>query len=612
MSFFPAGGATYTLQASISSTATTITLSSFTEPVSNVPYTMALLNTSIVYATIAPRTSSSEFISFTGITQNADGTATLTGVTRGLAKKYPFTESSTFKLPHSGQSQFILSDPPQLFNKYAVLENDNVFTGSNTVPTPVVDGNPATKAYVDTVAGGVTTTPRIVVTGIAGENVTADQLVYLKASDGKWWLCDADTASTVDNVQLGLTQGAGSADGNISGGVLTQGLATLTAFTVTAGTKYYASNTAGGISTSAGTTEVTIGEVPSGSTTTIYFYPRFDQQVTENELDAMVGGGDFGTPSNSNKFITQSYNSSATGLPVIKVFYNIFGSSTTQFDITNTVGTTYRYTFDGTGTDPLISATTVPVGTVLVIAAQNFTAANNGTFVVTASDTNYFEVTNASGVVESNKTLGTGTIKYGYQKPATLKYISVKGVGAGAGGTGGSGNSDTSGAGGGSGIYAEVIIPVASLSTTEIITIGAGGAGGAGVASGTPNVGSNGGSTSLGTLFVAGGGIGGSGTTGGATGTYSGSVTPVFSVGNPGGNKVVDTGSTPDFTTLGCGGDSFLGQGGPLRVSTTVGGNGSIAGANALGYGGGGSGAFNNNAGGNGYQGIIMITEYYS
>lgn len=130
--FNPAGGTTYNLNASISSTASTITLSSFLEPVSNVPYTMALLNTAIVYATISPKTTSSEFISFTGITQNADGTATLTGVTRGLQKKYPFTSDVTFKQPHSGQSQFILSDAPQVFVEYAALLNDNTFDGDNT------------------------------------------------------------------------------------------------------------------------------------------------------------------------------------------------------------------------------------------------------------------------------------------------------------------------------------------------------------------------------------------------------------------------------------------------------------------------------------------------
>lgn len=86
------------------------------------------------------------------------------------------------------------------------------------------------------------------------------------------------------------------------------------------------------------------------------------------------------------------------------------GDSTTQFDITNPAGTTFRYTWDTTGTDPLISATTISVGSYILIGAQNFNAANNGLFVITAVGTNYFEVTNASGVVESNKTIGTGYI----------------------------------------------------------------------------------------------------------------------------------------------------------------------------------------------------------
>lgn len=86
------------------------------------------------------------------------------------------------------------------------------------------------------------------------------------------------------------------------------------------------------------------------------------------------------------------------------------GSSTTQFDITNPSGTTFRYTFDGTGTDPGITSTTAPIGSYVYINAQNFTTANNGLFVITGSGTNYFEITNASGVAENNKTIGTGAI----------------------------------------------------------------------------------------------------------------------------------------------------------------------------------------------------------
>jgi len=90
---------------------------------------------------------------------------------------------------------------------------------------------------------------------------------------------------------------------------------------------------------------------------------------------------------------------------------NRVGSSTTQFDITNPAGTTFRYTYDGTGTDPVINATTFPIGSSVVVSAQNFNVANNGTFTITGSGANYFEVTNAIGVVESNKTIGTGYIR---------------------------------------------------------------------------------------------------------------------------------------------------------------------------------------------------------
>ena len=140
--FHTFGGGTYTLNSSISSTATSITLTSFTEPVSGVVYTMALLDTDIAYGTIAPRTTSSEFISFTGITANADGTATLTGVTRGLAKKSPFTGSATFRLPHAGQSQFIISDVPQVFEQYPVKASDETITGQWTFSTfPITPSN---------------------------------------------------------------------------------------------------------------------------------------------------------------------------------------------------------------------------------------------------------------------------------------------------------------------------------------------------------------------------------------------------------------------------------------------------------------------------------------
>lgn len=132
--FSPAGGLTYRLQGSVGTTNTALTLSSFKNR-TQIPLTMALLNTSIGYATLDPQNpTKSEFISFTGITQNSDGTAQITGITRGLADIYPFTASSTMRQTHSGQSIFILSDAPGLFNEYAVKRNQETIPGEWTFP----------------------------------------------------------------------------------------------------------------------------------------------------------------------------------------------------------------------------------------------------------------------------------------------------------------------------------------------------------------------------------------------------------------------------------------------------------------------------------------------
>lgn len=156
--FNPTGGTTYTLQSSVGTTNTSVYLTSFREPVSNIPYTMSYLNSVIEYGTLDPTTSHSEFISFTGITQNANGSAILTGVTRGLGRSYPYTASTTLAQPHSGQSIFILSQSPQLFNEYTVARNNQGVTGLwsfttspyGSVPTSSVQL--ATKGYVDGVA----------------------------------------------------------------------------------------------------------------------------------------------------------------------------------------------------------------------------------------------------------------------------------------------------------------------------------------------------------------------------------------------------------------------------------------------------------------------------
>lgn len=190
---------------------------------------------------------------------------------------------------------------PQLLKSFVDIYSAQTVAGVKTFSsTPInTGGNPtaatelATKAYVDLTATGTATTNKMVIAGTAGETITIGQLVYLKTSDSRWWLADADAAGTSENIILGIAQGAGTAGNAITSGVLTQGLDT-NQTGLTANTVYYVSNTAGGISTSAGTKEVTVGVATS--TTSIHFFPRYNQQLTENQQDmveAVEAGTDF-------------------------------------------------------------------------------------------------------------------------------------------------------------------------------------------------------------------------------------------------------------------------------------------------------------------------------
>lgn len=338
----------------------------------------------------------------------------------------------------------------------------------------------------------------------------------------------------------------------------------------------------------AGGTDVAVADGGTGIST----YTKGDLIVANSSTLAKLAVGTNGYVLLADSTQTNGVKWGANPLSFSTFAYtNIFGSSTTQFDITNPSGTTFRYTYDATGTDPVINSTTVPIGTTLVIAAQNFNAANNGTFVTTGVGSNYFEVTNASGVAENNKTLGTGTIKYGYTKSSSVQYILLEILGGGGGGEQGA-----AAPGGGSGCYAKGYLAAASISGTQTLTIGAGGTSAG-----------NGGSSSFGSLVVAGGGLGSSGNTGG---TLSGSATTgFFSFSANGGSGYTLTGATPDIGFGGQGGNTPYGTGGPV-TPTEVG--TARNGQDAKGYGaGGGGGTIATTAGGAGGQGMIIITEFY-
>lgn len=201
----------------------------------------------------------------------------------------------------------------------------------------------------------------------------------------------------------------------------------------------------------------------------------------------------------------------------------------------------------------------------------------------------------------------TGAGTYTYTPTSGMLQCIVQCLAGGGAGGGRPATTIASGSGGGAGEYSIGLFSSATIGGSQTVTIGAGGTG---VSGGTGNTGAT---TSLGSLITSVGGVGGvvvtgitpaSGALGGTGGTGGFFRTP----GNSGGNVFIST----NPINAGVGANSELGAGGVAPVTTgTV-----IAGNPGLGFGSGGSGAWAQNAlgsaaaGGNGADGIVIITEY--
>jgi hypothetical protein len=202
----------------------------------------------------------------------------------------------------------ILTDFAAVQRVVDILKGVNTLDGANPVsygtePTLSDRKELATVGYVlDAAFGGAITFDSQVITNVtAGESVVLGDLVYFKTSDQEWYKVDADTAATVVGVQLGIAKGTGSDGVAITGGVQLSGVFTTSG--LTAGSLYYASNTAGGYTTTAGTIKQVVG-VALSTTRLLLTLPN-PQTVSSREKDALSGGGVFGTPSGTNKFQTE-------------------------------------------------------------------------------------------------------------------------------------------------------------------------------------------------------------------------------------------------------------------------------------------------------------------
>lgn len=167
---------TYLSGAGISSSVTSVGVLSLTIKQTGQVLQMSDFGT-VGYATLEPGSSArQEFISFTGITQNSNGTAVLTGATRGLSTVYPYTASTTQQFAHGGGTTLIISNSPPFYNTFANQNNDATISGTYTFQSWALPGVAAstTDAQVSAATSTFATVNYVNNTTIAGAaNATA-------------------------------------------------------------------------------------------------------------------------------------------------------------------------------------------------------------------------------------------------------------------------------------------------------------------------------------------------------------------------------------------------------------------------------------------------------
>lgn len=480
-----------------------------------------------------------------------------------VVRKFKGLEGITPASPMFYTSQPTLNDPNQLATVQYVLD---VATG-----------------------GSLTFDVQIISAQVAGEdNIAVNDIVYFKESDQKWYKSDADTLATVEGVFLGISKSV--ADENdplqvaISGPV--SGFSGLTA-----GEKYYVSNTAGGVSTTPGTNAVFIGWALT--TSIILMNVKSFNTPTINEKNAMAGGGSFGTPSATNKFLTENSKKTITHEWTTSGTY----SWTKPANLKSLLVRVWGAGGGGGGTSFFNHSIMEPGGGGGGAYQERLFFANELT-----SET-YSVIVGAGGVGSSTTAVpgGTGGFSSFYSVKAFgggggMANTSVYNLGGGGGGAGGAGEigNSSGGAYGGS--------PFLNVSP-EIYGggIGTGGSsiyGGGGGGSGSGNGGSS---------LYGGGGGGSGGYDSGGSGGEGGTTQSLISGGGGSGGTSGNRGS--DGLRL-QGGGGGGGAGSSNSPAPKEGGNGGNAG------GGGGAGLFSQNLGynlkgGDGGDGIVIITEFY-
>lgn len=520
------GGKNYYLYGSgIGTSDTSITLTSFKIPVSNTNLTMSNFG-DIGYLTIEPGSATrQEFVSFTGITQNADGTATITGVTRGLQPVSPYTTSSTYQKAHPGGSIVVISNPPQLYDEAAFKDNNETIVGLwtfNTVlPTSSIVATTsaqfATKQYVDNVSNQGAATSTESNGGIVELGTLAEQAASYDGGATKPTVLQTKNATSTCQIVGSYAVIASSTTGKIDKGCIDQTLN----YTLTGNNTMSSTTITTFLATNATTTNLYV----SGAIT-VSEGARVNGLSTTTEFTA---NGTWTKPTTAKMVFVQAWGGGGGG-----------GGTSSSASESAGGGGGGGYAERWYDADDLSSTEAVVVGAGGAggIGANDGAVGNNSTF------------DNLTAYGGGGGAEGTSAVPGG------------GGGGAGYGSVGGSTSNGTGGtAGSGAGRFGGVAGGNGSAAGNTNYYGGAGGGGGgadndAGQVGGNTQWASGGGAgAAAGSLAGGGGGgaskgAGGNGGTGGAGGTSA--------AANTGGGGGGAGGTTASSTTGGTGGSGFV------------------------------------------------------
>jgi hypothetical protein len=240
--------------------------------------------------------------------------ATITGTALSSVKSFSataLTETTGFSKNHRAGAEVKITDFTILGRLSRIFRGEEDLDSSaplayDSAPTLSDTNALATVQYVlDNVTGGSVTFDSNVVAGVAGEAISSGDWMYFDESDGRWYQTDANDKAKSVSVKIGKARGAGTTGNAISGGVFVGGIEKVG--TYVAGTKYYLSNTAGELSTSAGEEEVLVG-IGDANTDLIFVNLYDPESVTQDQKDALAGT--LGDPTSDNKYVTDNNTTS--------------------------------------------------------------------------------------------------------------------------------------------------------------------------------------------------------------------------------------------------------------------------------------------------------------